>query len=110
MNLAVFGGSEQMLRSVPQDGEQYIAALGGIKVDLSQLDLPETLRLSALAFMGGVEMIVPRGTDVVMSGFSLFGGREYKVRRDYPATETRTVIYLNAVAVLGGITVKEAKE
>jgi hypothetical protein len=71
MNIAVFFNSTQTLRSVPRDGEQYIAVLGDITVDLRQVSLPEALRLSALAILGDVKLTVPAGTDIVWSGFAL---------------------------------------
>jgi predicted membrane protein len=107
MNIAIFGGSEELARSVPEDGKQLIAAFGGVKLDLSRLVLPETLNLSALAAFGGIEIIVPRGTDVVLRGFALFGGRE--VKHSAEPTEVRSVLYLNAVAMFGAVSVVEAE-
>lgn len=107
MNLSVFGGLSNAPLSIPQDGEQYIAALGGIEVNLSRVLLPESLNLSALAFMGSVKIIVPRGTDVVFKGFAFIGGREFKPRRDRSPEDVRTVLYLNAVAIMGSVEVVE---
>ena len=108
MNLTVFGGMKDTLRSVPHDGEQLLAAFGGIELDLSQITLPESLRMSALAFAGGIKLIVPRGTDVELTGFSFMGGREVKPLRERSPEEVRTVLYLNAVAIMGGVEVIEA--
>ncbi len=107
MNLAIFGGRKDMLRSVPADGEQLIALFGGVEYDLSELELPESLRLSTLAMFGGVKIIVPRDTEVVFRGFALFGGQSFKRLRDAPSDGPRSVIYLNAVAMFGGIEVIE---
>jgi hypothetical protein len=109
MNLTLFGGMKNTLRSAPQDGEQLIAAFGGIDLDLSQITLPESLRMSAFAFAGGIKLRVPRGTDIELSGFSLMGGREVKPLRDRSPEEVRTVLYLNAVAIMGGVEVIEAE-
>jgi predicted membrane protein len=108
MNLAIFGGRKDVLRSVPADGEQVIALFGGAELDLSALVLPESLRLSALAMFGGVKIIVLRDTEVVFRGFALFGGQEFKRLREGPSDGPRSVIYLNAVALFGGVEVIEA--
>ena len=107
MNIAMFGGGETVYTLLPRDGEQYIATFGGMKIDLSRLALPPTLRLSALAVFGGIEFIVPSGTHVVLNGFSFMGGRNVAVDDDGTNGE-RSVIYLEAVAAFGGISVREA--
>ncbi len=108
MNLALFGGVNDTPLSVPEDGEQLIAMFGGVDLDLSRVHLPETLHLSALAFMGGIKIVVPRGTDVVLKGFALIGGRKFRRRSEWSPEDIRSVIYLNAVAVMGGVEVIEA--
>jgi hypothetical protein len=108
MNIAVFGGSKSMPAQVPEDGHRMLAAFGGVEIDLSSLELPESLHLSALAFMGGVKLIVPRGTDVVMKGFALFGAQGYKANPERVSEDSRAVVYLNAVALFGGVEVIEA--
>lgn len=107
MDLALFGGSNEIARSVPQDGHQLVAAFGGINLDLSNLVLPESLRMSALVAFGGIKLIVPPGTDVIMRGFAMFGGRD--VKRRSVSGSTRSVIYLNAVAMFGAVEVIEAE-
>ena len=104
MNIALFGGSKEVMRYAPENGEQYIAVFGGVEVDLRHVTMPESINLSALACFGGVKIIVPHGTDVVLRGFAIFGGRDVKRRAD---SEIRNVVYLNAVAVFGGIEVIE---
>ena len=108
MNLALFGGVNQTPLSLPEDGEQLIAAFGGVDLDLSRVRLPETYHLSALAFMGGVKVIVPRGTDVIFKGFSLMGGRKFHPHAESREQDVRSVVYLNAVAIMGGVEVVEA--
>ena len=65
--------------------------------------------MSAFAFAGGIKLRVPHGTDIELSGFSLMGGREVKPLRDRSPEEVRTVLYLNAVAIMGGVEVIEAE-
>lgn len=106
VNVAILGGNNQKLRSVPLDGEQFVAVLGGMNINLREANMPEALKLSVFAVLGGVNVYVPRGTDVVFSGFSLFGGRRFQPQHDH--TEIRSVLYLAAVSVFGGVNVIEA--
>ena len=108
MNLALLGGVKDSPLSVPEDGEQLVAVMGGVDLDLSHVQLPETLHLSALALMGGIKLIVPRGTDVVLKGFAFMGGRKFRRRAEWQPEDIRSVIYLNAVTIMGGIEVVEA--
>ena len=108
MNVSLFGDIDEVPRYAPQDGEQFLALFGGTKVDLSRVNLPESLRLSALSVFGGIKIIVPRGTDVVLKGFAVFGGRKYRPLPERSTEEVRNVIYLNSVAIFGGIDVIEA--
>ena len=108
MNIAVFFNSKQTLRSVPRDGEQYIAVFGDITVDLRQVSLPAALRLAALAIVGDVKLTVPAGTDIVWSGFALLGDQKFEQAREPAAETVRRVIYLNGIALVGDVKVIEA--
>lgn len=108
MNIAVFFNSKQTLRSVPRDGEQYIAVLGDITVDLRQVSLPESLRLSVLAIVGDVKLTVPAGSDIVWSGCALFGDQKVEPPHEPVAETVRRVIYLSGIALLGDVKVVEA--
>ncbi|MBA3943537.1 MAG: hypothetical protein H0X37_03125 [Herpetosiphonaceae bacterium] len=107
MILALFGGSKDQRRTPLAEGEQLIAAFGGIEMDLTEAPLQEQTYMSALAFCGGIKLLVPRGTDVVFSGFSLMGGREYRHADDEQNQDHYATIHLNSVAVMGGIEVVE---
>jgi hypothetical protein len=100
MNLAVFGGFGE---APPPDGwrrSTAVAVLGGGELDLTRTTPGHGARLTALAFLGGIDVRVPEGARVSLSGISLFGGRDVKVEPgDGPAIDVR------AVAVLGGVSV-----
>lgn len=110
MNISIFGGRSDMARTAPEDGAQSIAVFGSAVSDLSQVRLPESLQLSALAMFGSCKYFVPAGTEVVFRGFAMFGSQEYKALRDRPIGEYRSVIYLNSVALFGSVEVVEFAE
>ncbi len=92
----------------PRDGELFVSALGGTEVDLSQVQLPESLRLAAVACMGVVKIIVPAGTEVKFRGLSFMGGRGYKRLLAHGVREHHTRLKLMGIAIMGGIEVVEA--
>lgn len=107
MELAIMGGVKDLRRTPLNDGEQFIAAMGGIEIDLTQAPMREHMVISALAFMGGVVLKVPRGVDVTFSGFALMGGRNYKRLQGEQARDTYARLHVHAVAIMGGIEVIE---
>lgn len=108
MNLSIFGSRTDQARSLPEEGEQSIAVFGSIEKDFSQIRLPEAWRLSGLAVFGSVKYIVPRGTEVVIRGFALFGSQNFKPSLARTHSERHAVIYLNSVAMFGSVEVIEA--
>ncbi len=105
MNVAIFGALNR--RPFPQGWtkETLLAILGGIDIDLSSSPPGPSARLTAIAILGGIKILVAPGTRVSVSGFALFGGREVKVSQRGDGPE----IKLNLWALLGGIEVTEAE-
>ncbi len=83
-----------------------VAFLGGCDMDLrrAEIDGPE-VTITAFAFLGGIDIIVPEGFDVDLQGFSFMGGRDLKLR-DVPRVPGSPVIVVRGFAILGGIDVK----
>ncbi|HEX2504356.1 MAG TPA: hypothetical protein VHK00_10440, partial [Miltoncostaeaceae bacterium] len=70
-------------------------------LDLSASRPADDARLTAIAVFGGIEVRVPPGTRVALSGLSLLGGRDVQVEPgDGPAIRVR------AFAILGGVSIK----
>ena len=83
-----------------------VAVMGGCDMDLrrAEIDGPE-VEITAVAFWGGVNIIVPEGFDVELRGFSFMGGRELRLR-DVPIVRGSPRIVVRGFAVMGGIEVK----
>jgi hypothetical protein len=102
VNIAIFGGFEKRPFGTGWSKETLVAVLGGGEVDLTASPPEGEGKLRAVAFLGGIEILVPPGTEVSLSGLSLFGGRSVKVSEGGGPK-----IKLNAIAIFGGIEVKE---
>jgi Domain of unknown function (DUF1707) len=100
--VAIFGGAVRRGRWVPARRETAVAVFGGVDLDYREAPLgPGTLELRAFAVFGGVQVTVPEGVHVEMTGFALFGGRD--VRGGPPAGPGAPVLRVHAVAVFGGV-------
>jgi hypothetical protein len=83
-----------------------VAVMGGCVLDLraAQLSTPVTT-ITAVAIMGGVEVIVPPGVHVEMSGLPLMGGFSNRVREvDLPPDAPQ--VHIHGLALMGGVEVQ----
>jgi class 3 adenylate cyclase len=83
-----------------------VAVMGGCDMDLRRAEIegPE-VEITAVAFWGGINIIVPEGFDVDLQGFSFMGGREMKLR-DVPIVRGSPRIVVRGFSIMGGIVVK----
>ena len=83
-----------------------VAVMGGCDMDLRRAEIegPE-VEITAVAFWGGIDIIVPEGFDVELRGFSFMGGRELRLR-DVPIVRGSPRIVVRGFAIMGGIDVK----
>ena len=83
-----------------------VAVMGGCDMDLRRAEIegPE-VEITAVAFWGGINIIVPEGFDVELQGFSFMGGRELRLR-DVPIVRGSPRIVVRGFSIMGGIIVK----
>ena len=94
--------SEDRLSGSLLPGQQVggYAVMGKAVVDLRRADLPDDVRVHAVAVMGEVEVQVPPGSRVLLSGAAVMGERKVRV---VPADGP--VIRVDAYAVMGTVNV-----
>jgi class 3 adenylate cyclase len=105
-HIAVMSGSQTKGRWRIGARTTAVAVMGGCEMDLrhAEIDGAEVV-ITAVAFWGGVKIIVPEGIDIVVEGFSLMGGRSVKVR-DVPIVPGSPRIRIRGFAIMGGIEVR----
>jgi predicted membrane protein len=103
MNLSILGGLSKRPFAPGWTKESILAILGGGDIDLTASPPGSDARLTAVAVLGGVKILVPPGTKVSVEGFGFLGGREIKVSQTGDGPE----IKMNLWAFLGGIEVNE---
>ena len=88
-SVTIFSGSN-VDGSTLHPGEPLfcLAMFGGVEVDLT--NAPPDIEVTVVAIFGGAKVKVRRDEEVLMSGFSLFGGRKLDPRRSVPSEEQTT--------------------
>jgi len=107
--IAIFGETKREGTWTPARSNTVVAAMGSAVIDLREAYLdPHRTVVSAFAFMGGVEVIVPPGVHVECSGSAIFGG--FEQRKEYmssPVAPGAPVVQVSGFAVFGGVEVEQ---
>jgi predicted membrane protein len=103
VNVVLFGGLNRRLLAPGWTKETVIAIFGGGDLDLSSSPPGRDARLTAVAILGGLDILVAPGTRVSVSGVTLFGSRDVNVSQRGDGPE----IKMSLSVVLGNIEVKE---
>jgi hypothetical protein len=101
--LAVMSGNERKGRWRVPEETTTVAIMGGTLLDLRTATLTsQVTTITAVAIMGGVEVIVPPGVRVDVSGFGFMGGLDDRVQDD-DLPSTTPIIRLKWFALMGGV-------
>jgi len=105
-NIAIMGGSERKGRWRPSPDLVALAVMGGIGLDLRDaLIEDEDIVITAVAVMGGIEIIVPEGIAVDVGGFAFMGGHDYHPGSE-PIRPGTPMVRVRGYAVMGGLEVR----
>lgn len=103
--MGVLGSDEATGRWRPADTVTAVGVMGGSRIDLRRAEFDgQRLTINATAVMGGVEIIVPDGVEVTLSGAALLGGRSCKVAG--PVDPAAPTVHVTGYALMGGIDVR----
>lgn len=105
--IAVMSGDTLRGPVVPGQQLQAWAVMGGAVVDLRDQELPAQVHVQAVAVMGGVEVLVPRGVTVRLAGMAVMGGRDVRIDPPRPGAPVVTV---DGYALMGGIEVTHGQD
>lgn len=87
-------------------GGRVGAFLGNCQLDLTEASLAQNPTIvEAIAFLGGVEILVPEGWEVVGEVFPVMGGFDMKTG---PAAEPKRQLVVRGMAFMGGVEVKNS--
>jgi len=87
-----------------------VTVMGGCELDFrrAEINAPE-VQMTAVALMGGIDVIVPAGIKVELTGLSIMGGKHMKVA-DAPLLPGSPVIHVRAFPFMGGVTVRSKRD
>jgi len=103
--VAVMSGFERTGRWGVPEHFTSVAFMGGGRLDLREAEYAApTTTITAVAFMGGIEIIVPEDADVQVSGIGIMCGFEH--RASGLGRDGAPRIVINGVAFMGGIDVR----
>ncbi len=103
--VAAMDGIEFVSRSVALRAGSGTAVMGGMTIDLTEVQSADTVTLDLKAIMGGIDVLVPADWRVEMTSTSIMGGTENLTDPD-TAADDATVLVVDARAYLGGIAVR----
>ncbi len=98
-------GIEFVSRSEALRAGSGTAVMGGMAIDLTEVQSADTITLDLRAIMGGIDVLVPADWRVEMASTSIMGGTENHTDPDTAAADA-TVLIVDAKAYLGGIAVR----
>ena len=105
-NVALMGGCERRGRWRPAPRSVAVAVMGGVVLDLRDATIEgDELVITAIALMGGVEIVVPEGIEVDLGGFALMGANDHRPG-DAPVRPGTPVVTVRAFSLMGSVSVK----
>lgn len=103
---AAFGGAERRNTSKAFTGADLTAIFGGVEIDLRDAEVVDRpARVNAVALFGGAEIIVPRDWNVQMDVLPVLGAAEDS-RRRYETVNDEVDLVVGGFTAFGGIEVK----
>jgi class 3 adenylate cyclase len=107
--VAVFSGHRQTGVWRPNETIGAFALMGSVDLDMRHAEFEHpVVQINATAIMGSVEIIVPEGVDVELTGFNLMGSKESRV--DEGARRPGApLIRVNAFVLMGSVLVRNKR-
>lgn len=103
----IFGGPQLHPTTNALRGASLSAFFGGVTLDLRGTNLaPAGAAITATAAFGGIDLIVPRGWRLALSGTPVFGGIEDKTDRDQVIPDDAPTLRVDGLVAFGGITIR----
>jgi len=103
--VSVLGGARQSGRWRPARPTTAIVVLGSCQLDLTDAEVDGgDVEIRAIAVFGGIEVLVPEGVAAELTGLTVVGSKDFRVRT--PARLDHPVVRVRATTVFGGVTVR----
>jgi hypothetical protein len=102
---ALMSGIVRRVTSKDFRGGDATAVMGGVEIDLRNADITNGPAVfDAVAFWGGIDLIVPSGWTIQNDGIALLGA--FEDNRKDTAGDSGKVLVIRGVCIMGGVEVK----
>jgi len=88
----------------PARPTRAVAVLGSCRLDLCEAQLDDETEIEATTVFGGVDIVVPDGARVELTGFVFAGSRQYRIKGSF--ADDAPVLHVRARGAFGGVTVR----
>jgi class 3 adenylate cyclase len=104
--VSIMGGSQRRGRWRLREKTNAVALMGGCQLDLrnAQVEGP-VVDITAVAVMGGIDIIVPEGIEVELGGIAIMGGKDSRLKHT-PILPGSPIIRVKAFAFWGSVSVR----
>jgi class 3 adenylate cyclase len=105
--VSIMGGSQRRGRWRLREKTNAVAVMGGCMLDLRNAEVQGSeIVITAVAVMGGIEIVVPEGIEVELGGIAIMGGKDARRLKDVPRLPGSPIIRVRAFAFWGGVNVR----
>ncbi len=105
--VSIMGGSQRRGRWRLQEKTNAVAVMGGCTLDLRNAEVHGSeIVISAVAVMGGIEIVVPEGIEVELGGIAIMGGKDARRLKNVPRLPGSPIVRVRAFAFWGGVSVR----
>jgi hypothetical protein len=106
-SVAIMSGTDRKGNWVVPPQHNSFAFWGGVEIDLRQARFAERdTTITAVAIMGGIDIIVPDDIQVEVTGFGLLGSFESRGSAPTNPDPNGPRVTISGVAIMGGVEVK----
>ena len=107
--VSIFSATPRKGRWRVEGNTTAISFMGTCQLDLRQAEVVgDEVTITAIAFMGGVDVIVPEGIEVVLEGIPFMGANQASIR-DVPVIPGSPLIRVRGFPFMGGVTVRSRR-
>ncbi len=101
---AIFSANKVNLPHDVFNGAEITAVFGAVEMNMREAVITDDVVINCTAVFGGVDIFVPAGVNIKVSGLPIFGGVSNKCM-DYQ-NENAPTLFVNATCMFGGVTLK----
>lgn len=105
--VAVFGETKRAGQWVPARRNTVAAVMGSARIDMREARLgPGTTTITAVAFMGSIEILVPPGLHVQCAGSAVFGSFEGRDSSPAPVGPDESMVRVDGLSFFGSVEIE----